>query len=75
MLERIEHEAGIRELRLARPPVNALDGELILDLRCAIEQAPMDGAQALVISGAPGLFSAGLDVPSLLQLDRRGMET
>lgn len=74
MLERIEHEGGIRELRMARPPVNALDGELIRALRGAIEQAPVDGAQALVISGAPGLFSAGLDVPILLQLDRRGME-
>lgn len=74
MLERIEHEGGIRELRMARPPVNALDGELIRALRNAIEQAPVDGAQALVISGAPGLFSAGLDVPALLQLDRRGME-
>ncbi|MEO6968403.1 MAG: enoyl-CoA hydratase/isomerase family protein [Rhodanobacteraceae bacterium] len=74
MLERIEHEGGIRELRMARPPVNALDGELIRALRGAIEQAPIEGVQALVISGAPGLFSAGLDVPSLLQLDRRGME-
>jgi 3,2-trans-enoyl-CoA isomerase len=30
-------------------------------------------APALVISGAPGMFSAGLDVPHLLTLDRDGM--
>lgn len=74
MLERIEHGGGIRELRMNRPPVNALNADLIRNLRVAIEQAPRDGAQALVISGAPGLFSAGLDVPSLLQLDRAAME-
>lgn len=73
MLDRIEHDSGIVELRLARPPVNALDPELIAALKQAIEQAPREGAKALVISGFPGLFSAGLDIPALLQLDRAAM--
>lgn len=73
MLERIEHPGSIVELRLARPPVNALDPALITALKQAIEQAPRDGVQALVISGSPGLFSAGLDIPALLQLDRDAM--
>ncbi|MGH8111169.1 MAG: enoyl-CoA hydratase/isomerase family protein [Rhodanobacteraceae bacterium] len=73
MLETIEHDHGIRELRLARPPVNALDPTLIAALRRAIEQAPADGADALMISGAPGMFSAGLDIPALLRLDRTAM--
>ncbi|TAN08978.1 MAG: enoyl-CoA hydratase/isomerase family protein [Rhodanobacteraceae bacterium] len=73
MLDTIDHPHGIRELRLARPPVNALDPELAATLRRAIEQAPRDGAQALVLAGAPGLFSAGLDIPVLLQLDRAAM--
>ncbi|MGH8216754.1 MAG: enoyl-CoA hydratase/isomerase family protein, partial [Rhodanobacteraceae bacterium] len=73
MLERIEHDHGILELRLARPPVNALNPELIAALKRAIEQAPNDGAEALVLSGSPGLFSAGLDIPALLQLDRDAM--
>lgn len=73
MLESIEHDHRIRELKLARPPVNALDPGLIAALRRAIEQAPADGAEALIISGAPGMFSAGLDIPALLQLDRAGM--
>jgi hypothetical protein len=34
----------VRELRLNRPPVNALSTELISALRKAIEQAPVDGA-------------------------------
>lgn len=73
MLEQIEHDHGIRELRLARPPVNALDPRLIAALKQAIEQAPREGAEALVLSGSPGLFSAGLDIPALLQLDRDAM--
>lgn len=72
MLETIDH-AEIRELRLARPPVNALDPELVERLRTTIEAAPADGARALVLSGAQGLFSAGLDVPALLALDRAAM--
>ena len=73
MLERIEHDGGIRELRLARPPVNALNPELVHALREAVESAPREGANALVISGATGIFSAGLDVPTLLALDRPAM--
>jgi len=73
MLDTIEHDGGIRELRLARPPVNALNPELVRALREAVESAPREGANALVISGAPGIFSAGLDVPALLTLDRAGM--
>ncbi len=73
MLERIEHDRGILELRLARPPVNALNPALISSLKRAIDEAPNDGAAALVLSGSPGLFSAGLDIPALLQLDRDAM--
>ncbi len=69
MILATNHEA-IRELRLNRPPVNALNLELIAALRQAVEAAPHDGVRALVLSGAPGRFSAGLDVPVLLGLDR-----
>ncbi|MCB1568355.1 MAG: enoyl-CoA hydratase/isomerase family protein [Xanthomonadales bacterium] len=66
MLERIDHN-GILELRLARPPVNALNQELLASLRDAIEAAPAQGARALIISGQPGVFTAGLDLPWLMQ--------
>lgn len=72
MLTRIEHEQ-ILELRLARPPVNAINPALARALREAVEAASRGGAQAVVISGSPGMFSAGLDVPELLSLDRAGM--
>ncbi|MCE5232196.1 MAG: enoyl-CoA hydratase/isomerase family protein [Mizugakiibacter sp.] len=74
MLQTIDHEDGIRELRLARPPVNALNPALVRALRTAVEDAPGEGATALLLSGSPGMFSAGLDVPELLALDRARFE-
>ena len=75
MLDILPHDGGITELRLARPPVNALSLELLGALRDAIGQAPRDGARGLVLSGAQGMFSAGVDVPALLQHDRAGVRT
>lgn len=72
MIKQIQHGA-IRELRLDRPPVNALSPELILALGNAIQVAPGEDARALILSGAPGRFSGGLDIPLLLGLDRSVM--
>ncbi len=72
MLEILRHDA-VWELKLNRPPVNALSPALIQALRDALSTAPAQGARAIVLSGSPGLFSAGLDVPTLLALDRAGM--
>jgi 3,2-trans-enoyl-CoA isomerase len=81
----------VREVRLARPPANALSPELMAALTAALAQAAMEAGAvvavpapasapaasgrvaALVLSGAPGMFSAGLDVPYLLTLDRAGI--
>src|SRR3984893_3154199 len=63
----------VRELQLKRPPANALSPELIVALKEAIEATPNDGSRALVLSGAPGMFSAGLDVPLWLTLDRQAL--
>lgn len=72
MIAVLEH-GRVRELRLSRPPVNALNPALLEALRAALAQAPRDGAGAVVLSGAPGCFSAGLDVPELLQLERAAL--
>jgi 3,2-trans-enoyl-CoA isomerase len=71
MLNIVEHEGGIRELRLARPPVNALDLALLRTLTAAVGAASDDAA--LVITGQPGLFTAGLDVRALLDLDHEAV--
>ncbi len=72
ILETIQHD-NIHELRLARPPVNALNLELVATLRAAVLSAPSQGVRGLVLSGHAGMFSAGLDVPTLLQLKRPAM--
>lgn len=64
---------GILELRMNRPPVNALDPSLVSALCRAINGAADEGAEGIVLAGTQGMFSAGLDVPVLLQLDRQGM--
>ena len=67
LVERLPH-GPIVELRLARPPVNALDPALCGDLRTALDDTVRDGAQGILLSGGPKTFSAGLDVPFLLGL-------
>jgi enoyl-CoA hydratase/carnithine racemase len=67
LVENIDH-GTVHELRLARPPVNALNPQLCGDLTAAIITAVDAGAQGLVLSGGPKVFSAGLDVPYLVSL-------
>ncbi len=73
MLNLTDHDNGIREIQLARPPVNALNLELLRVLRSAIDESVRDGVRGVVLSGAKGLFSAGVDVPALLARDRVGV--
>lgn len=72
MLNVITHDA-VAEINLARPPVNALNVELLGAIRDAVDGALAAGARGIVLSGAPGLFSAGVDVPSLLGRDEAGV--
>jgi 3,2-trans-enoyl-CoA isomerase len=71
MINLLRH-GDICEISLARPPVNALNPALVLELNEAIQNS-FDTSKALVISGREGLFSAGLDVIELMQLDREQM--
>lgn len=73
MLDILLHDGDIHEIRLARAPVNAMDTALVTALREAVENAPANGARGIVISGAQGMFSAGVDVPALIQRDRDGV--
>jgi enoyl-CoA hydratase/carnithine racemase len=72
VVETTEH-GEVREIRLARPPVNALDVALLGHVRAALAAAVRDGKRAAVLSGTPGRFSGGLDVPALLRLERPGI--
>lgn len=70
LIRRIEH-GDVVELRLDRPPANALDQSLIAEISESVRAA---NAAAVVLSGGSGMFSAGLDVPYLLTLEREGIE-
>ena len=70
----IEDHGRVRVLKLARPPVNALNRELITRLESAVTAAPKDGARGIVLTGAGGRFCAGLDVQEILSLDGPGLE-
>lgn len=61
----IDTRGSLRHLRLARPPVNALNPALLEALDGALAEAEADGTRVVVLSGAPGVFSAGLDVREL----------
>jgi len=69
----VSDHGRVRELSLSRRPVNALNPALISALRSALRDARGAGCAAVVLSGRVGCFSAGLDVPELLRLDRTQM--
>ena len=68
MLE-ISNHGRIREIQLARPPVNALNTEFVSLLTQSLNEASAD-CGAVVLSGRDGIFCAGIDVVELMQLDR-----
>ncbi|HXQ64791.1 MAG TPA: enoyl-CoA hydratase/isomerase family protein [Steroidobacteraceae bacterium] len=72
MIEQYD-QGQIRTLKLARPPVNALDRGLIAALDAAVAAAPGEGVRGMILTGAGGRFCAGLDVQQLVVLDERGL--
>lgn len=69
MLKLTTHDA-ITEIQLARPPANALNLELLQAMQQAIADTVANGSKGIVLSGATGMFCAGVDVPALLGTDR-----
>ncbi len=75
MIEIHEHNK-IKEIRLNRPPVNALNPALLQALHehmSAVHREP-DMHSAVIVSGQPGMFTAGLDLPELLRYTRAQMQ-
>jgi enoyl-CoA hydratase len=57
-----EHDSGVVTLSVDRPPANAMDVTLLRELVATVEQVANDPPRALVLSGRPGFFSAGVDL-------------
>jgi len=72
MLDIIEH-GEFAELKMHRPPVNALNHALLQSLLDGLESVQVAGTRGIVMSGQQGMFSAGIDVPELLGLDREAI--
>jgi 3,2-trans-enoyl-CoA isomerase len=72
MLKLSDH-GRVREIQIDRPPANALNPELVMQLRNELNEAATS-ADAVVVSGRSGMFSAGLDIPELLNLDHDGIK-
>lgn len=64
---------GVGIIQLTKPKVNLIDGEFLEQLRTSLKLAETDSdvKHGIVISGLPGVFSAGLDVPYLLTLNEQ----
>jgi len=69
MLDVLSH-GDIIELRMNRPPANALNHALLEAILAAYADALEAGARGLILSGQPGMFCAGIDVPELLGQSR-----
>jgi Delta3-Delta2-enoyl-CoA isomerase len=72
MIESKRH-GTVMELRMDRPPVNALNPALVQVLDASLAEAVAGDTRAIVLTGREGMFSAGLDVPVLLRLSREEM--
>jgi enoyl-CoA hydratase len=65
---RCEVTGGIACIRLALPPVNALDLALVRGVIAALDRAAADDAvrAVVIVSAQPKLFCAGLDIAALV---------
>lgn len=58
----IRHEDGIAILRMAKPPVNAIEPAFLEALHDALAELLAEPPRALVLTGTGQFFSAGLDL-------------
>ena len=63
---RVTAEAGIATMRLERPPVNALNGQMQKEIGAAAAQASADPeVRAVILYGGEKTFAAGADVKEM----------
>ncbi|MFN7953818.1 MAG: enoyl-CoA hydratase/isomerase family protein [bacterium] len=58
----VEDRGRVRILSVRRPPVNAINLEVATEIERAVSEAVTDASRAaIVLTGVPGVFSAGVD--------------
>lgn len=64
----LEVDAGVGVIRLDRPPANAFDLQMGLDLQDAVREAGRrDDVGAVVVWGGPRIFAAGADIKQMAE--------
>jgi enoyl-CoA hydratase len=66
----VADEGGVSVLSFDRPPVNALNSELLGELADALRQLTGTPPAALVLAGRPGCFCAGADLKAFPNYDQ-----
>ena len=65
---------NIGVLSLDRPPVNAINHDLIIELTDTLNNFQGDdNIKGIILTGQPGCFSAGLDIVDLFPKDKKYM--
>jgi enoyl-CoA hydratase/carnithine racemase len=63
---RLEVDDGVGVVRLERPPANAIDHQMGLELQAAFHEAgERDDVGAIVVWGGPKIFAAGADIKAM----------
>ena len=72
---RTARDGAIAVVTLANPPANAMDADGLLELAGEVERLGREpGVDGLVITGEGRVFSAGLDLKRVVELDVDGQE-
>ena len=66
----VEARGEVALVRVDRPPANAMDPGMLADGRAVLEELRADEPGAVVLTGRPGFFSAGVDLKLAPTLDR-----
>jgi enoyl-CoA hydratase len=68
----IEARGDVALARVDRPPANAMDHELLADGHAVLDELRAAEPDAVVLTGRPGFFSAGVDLKEAPTLDAAG---
>jgi enoyl-CoA hydratase len=69
---RVEEHGDVALVRVDRPPANALDPELLEEMRATADELTAARPGAVVLTGREGFFSAGIDLKLVPTLDLDG---
>jgi enoyl-CoA hydratase/carnithine racemase len=65
---RLEVDGGVGVVRIDRPPANAIDLQVAMEILAAVREADdRDDVGAVVLWGGPSIFAAGADIKAMVE--------